>query len=456
MEEMGINLSEDDRMKYANLWWPHGENGQEQNEMVNIGDILQFLAIDYLYQTFGIGQKDIYKLRMDEVATYDGEESLVLPLNWCIFDPFYMDGDRLNISPKIKPVFLAMTLGSRHKDSYFNEYNIQYLKKYEPIGCRDEVTMKVLREYGIDAYLNGCLTATLPRRSKTPATGKTYIVDAPLELEEYIPADILANAKCMTQQYYCSKETFSREELVEEIKAQYREYEKEATLVITSRLHVASPCMAMGIPVIFVKRRIDERFAWLDKLLPLYDYSQFDDINWQPSSIEYEEVKKKIQKNAYNRIEETKRKYEDANSISNYWEDRKKIQYADFRKVLQYDFEGIKEFMQRYWSKEKNISYSLWGINKGAETLVSYIEQTWPNAKLKNIIDTYRTVELRGKTSIKPEEITVNSEEYILVLAVGASNMAWKKFEELQMPKNRYFIVGDLYITRGSDHKMEK
>lgn len=456
MEEMGLNLSEGDRMKYANLWWPHGENGQEQNEMVNIGDILQFLAIDHLYQTFGIKQKDIYKLRVDEVVTYDGEECLVLPLNWCIFDPFYMEGDRLNISSKIKPVFLAVTLGSRHKDSYFNEYNIEYLEKYEPIGCRDEVTMKVLQEHGIEAYLNGCLTATLPRRRKAPALGKTYIVDAPLELEKYIPADILANAKCMTQQYYCSKENFSREELVEEIKVQYREYEKEAALVITSRLHVASPCMAMGIPVIFVKRRIDERFAWLDKLLPLYDYSQFESIDWNPSSIEYEEVKEKILKNAYNRIEEVKRKYEDAYSISDYWEGRKRIKYADFRNVLLYDFEDVKQFMQQHWNREKNISYSLWGINKGAEALVSYIEQNWPNANLKSVIDTYKEVELRGRKSIKPEEITVDSEEYILVLAVGASNMALKKFRELKMRKNRYFIVGDLYITDESDYKMVK
>ncbi|MHB9292886.1 hypothetical protein Holit_01999 [Hollandina sp. SP2] len=42
---------------------------------------------------------------------------------------------------------------------------IKYLKKHEPIGCRDYGTVKLLGKYGINAYFSGCLTLTLGRKN---------------------------------------------------------------------------------------------------------------------------------------------------------------------------------------------------------------------------------------------------------------------------------------------------
>lgn len=46
----------------------------------------------------------------------------------------------------------------------------------------------------------------------------------------------------------------------EEVYKVYKEYRRQATLIITSRVHVALPCMAMGIPVIFAKNEYSYRF----------------------------------------------------------------------------------------------------------------------------------------------------------------------------------------------------
>lgn len=150
-------------MKFANLYWNNALITESDTMSVNFGDIIQFMSLDYLYSRCRIDAKDIVKLQVGEVKDYRGEE-LILPLNWNIFDPGYMEGSRLAISPDIIPVFLGTTIESHvYREEYFNEYNISYLRRYEPIGCRDEHTMKTLHKHHIRAYLNGCMTAVFPK-----------------------------------------------------------------------------------------------------------------------------------------------------------------------------------------------------------------------------------------------------------------------------------------------------
>ena len=111
-------------MRYANIKWQETIRGNRA--AVNYGDNLQFLAIDGLYRELGI--QDISYLNMHEVMSYRGE-SLVLPLNWTIFDANYMKGNYLSISPDIRPVFLGMALCGRDDECYFNKENIAYLEE---------------------------------------------------------------------------------------------------------------------------------------------------------------------------------------------------------------------------------------------------------------------------------------------------------------------------------------
>ncbi|WP_073095483.1 polysaccharide pyruvyl transferase family protein [Cyclobacterium lianum] len=49
-------------------------------------------------------------------------------------------------------------------------------------------------------------------------------------------------------------------------------YKRYATLVVTSRLHCALPCIAMGIPVIFFGNPLDYRVSIIGELgLKIYE-----------------------------------------------------------------------------------------------------------------------------------------------------------------------------------------
>lgn len=69
-----------------------------------------------------------------------------MPIN-CLFNGNSKGLDITNFSPKIVPVFWGFGI----RNDFLSDIDVQYLKKYETIGCRDEFTQKVLRRYGIEA-----------------------------------------------------------------------------------------------------------------------------------------------------------------------------------------------------------------------------------------------------------------------------------------------------------------
>lgn len=440
-------------MRYANLYWQCTETGQ--NYRVNIGDNLQFMAIKYLYKKMGI-EDQIVELTTKEVKDYDGREYLILPLNWSFFDPAWMNGDMIAISPKIIPVFLAMTLGARHEDKYFNKDNIAYLKKYEPIGCRDEVTRDILRQYGIDAYVNGCLTSILPY-SESNERDTVYFADVPIRLKEYIPESMYEKCSFVTHQKYYPKE-INIDVIINEVIAQYDEYRRKARLVVTSRLHAASPCMAMGIPVIFVKEIIDERFSWLDKYLVLYDMNKVakgeQKIEWSPAPIVYEDIKEKILNYSIYRIQRAYEINSTQCEISEWFEDRKKVEYADFRETLFRNFANVNGWIESKWDSNKNITYSIWGITNGANDFCNNISANWPKAKLNNAIDTYKTGEFRGISISKFADIQLEGDEFLFVLAVGAVEEVKKLIEKGCISASRCYFIGDEFLLEKEDSKI--
>jgi len=141
-----------------------------------------------------------------------------------------------------------------------------YYKKYEPIGCRDLNTMKLLHKIGVNAYFSGCLTLTLTRPN-LPRTDKIYVVDAHLtEKVQYpfgannlfkalIPDDIKRKAEYIEHdipKHFNKKDTLLRHEYARSLLEKYA----TAKLVITSRLHCLLPCLAYGTPVIFLENRL--------------------------------------------------------------------------------------------------------------------------------------------------------------------------------------------------------
>jgi len=160
---------------------------------------------------------------------------------------------------------------------------VAYLEKYQPIGCRDHYTVKLLEEKGIRAYYSGCLTLTLNNYAvpDNERSDEIYIVD-PLysypnaanlfiswrffargvvsgdalklgkksqHLKKIFTQEFLREARVETQVFPNGK--YSDAEKFDMADSLLRKYAK-ARLVVTSRIHCALPCLAMGTPVIFI------------------------------------------------------------------------------------------------------------------------------------------------------------------------------------------------------------
>ena len=432
-------------MKYANLYWQSTDLGNGGYRAVNIGDNLQFMVMDYLFQTYLPSEKPV-KLQVSELKMYTGEP-LRLPLNWSLFDINYMDGDKIAISQDIIPVFLAMTIESgTFQPRYLNEYNFSYLRKYEPIGCRDEYTMKTLEHYGVKAYLNGCLTSVLPKLEMKGERKKVFLVDVPIEAEKFIPKDIREHSEIMTQQYYFSAD-MSIDKILDTIKSQYCKYAREAKLVVTSRLHVASPCMAMGIPVVFTKNQIDARFGWIDNYIPLYDLKSYEKINWEQGPVEYEEDKKRIIKNYVQRLTGIPDLHLETDLISDIFKSREGRQYINFRDTVYYKFEKAKEFLRANYKREDEFLYSIWGYTDSAESFYNYMCIHYPKAHIKDVIDTYKNEEFHGIKTKRPEMFILEKSEIVFVLPVKASNVAKEFFTDRGVSDRQYVCCGQQFIT---------
>ena len=219
-------------MKYANLNYL-GSKLNLDTSLINIGDYLQSLAISYIYKKMGLSVDDVLNLSPEEIINYEAEEYILLPLNWALFEKKFLDdNNRINLPHKVIPVFLSMTLGCAFNNSSFNSFNIQYLKNFEPIGCRDEVTSTILRQHGIKSYVNGCLTSVLPIRKTNSSQNKILLIDAPNELYEYIPKDYLTNSEVFNQQYYINN-SIPVEDVKKSIVDRYQYYSDNAKIIIT-------------------------------------------------------------------------------------------------------------------------------------------------------------------------------------------------------------------------------
>ncbi|QBA63894.1 polysaccharide pyruvyl transferase family protein [Muriicola soli] len=245
---------------------------QEGREKYNVGDYVQSLAAkQYLPKV------DQY-LNREKLATYSGNHIKLIMNGW-----FTHNHSDWIPAKSIDPLFVSFHVNSTAAPYMLDRLGVAYLKEHEPIGCRDKHTVKILKEKGIDAYFSGCLTLTLDTY-KVPDTErgeKVYIVDpfynyptmnkifqSPKYLiKSLLNGNIFKLGKINRQLHkVIDKEVLDTAEYVTQIRPRGKEnddqkfaYAEEclkkyakAKLVITSRIHCALPCLAMGTPVIFL------------------------------------------------------------------------------------------------------------------------------------------------------------------------------------------------------------
>lgn len=251
----------------------------------NLGDLYQTFAIDELYCRMGIPADQVVDVERRQLRTYSGQP-VRLPL--CGMFGHVKGNEIFPMSDRITPVYLGYHANTK-----------PYLKPacYKgagPVGCRDESSWRAMEKAGIPAFISGCMTLTLPRRTREPENGKIFFVDAPASLEPFIPAELRPRITYLGQEIEMDT-SLPNEELIRLHQQQARErldlYVNQASLVVTSRLHCAAPCTALGIPVILARNYFDDRYTFLDKFLHPYTPDEFAGIDWHPAPVEMEKEK---------------------------------------------------------------------------------------------------------------------------------------------------------------------
>jgi hypothetical protein len=189
--------------------------------------------------------------------------------------------------PALEPLFVSFHLGQYRYSEYFNrlersflfsrtqrhfmlsDKSLAYFKRHAPIGCRDLATLEALRAEGIDAYFSACLTLTLKTDASDQPRRDILIVEPNLDVGELfraVPHALQDRVVFLSQQTSLREPPALRMNTAADLLERYA----HAHLVITSRLHCALPCLALGTPVLFIPPRHDlRRFEGLAELLTI-------------------------------------------------------------------------------------------------------------------------------------------------------------------------------------------
>lgn len=257
---------------------------------INIGDYIQALASSqFLPSVDGF-------VNREELKDYDGEECIVIMNGWYMHNPKMWPP-----SEKIHPIFLSFHINSLASNEMLSEESLNYLKKHEPIGCRDYYTCELLKSYNIEAFFSGCMTLTLglnyhqeirddkyyfvdpfyqyknslknlslsiiellihyksihhiSKKLPNNKKGVKSIIKTAFFFKEYkrfFSKDILTRAEYVCQESSDYHKFGNNYELLREAERLVKCYSK-AKLVVTSRIHCALPCLGLDTPVVFIE-----------------------------------------------------------------------------------------------------------------------------------------------------------------------------------------------------------
>jgi hypothetical protein len=272
-------------MNYSLLKYPR--------RLSNLGDYIQSLAArQFLPRVDQL-------ISRERLGAYQGEATKLIMNGWYAHSAEYWPP-----SSAIKPLFTSFHLNSGRREALLTPDAIAYLRSWQPIGCRDHFTAETLQQCGVDAYFSGCLTLTLGSyRQEEAMRDEVLFVDVPLGLfkrPEALRAErsvrraaasakspheklffdcfdsgLIAKAKVITHKPTPLQNNPHSAFLCAE--ALLHRYAR-ARAVVTTRIHCALPCLAMGTPVVFVNLSQKEtktcRFGGLLELLNYISISQ--------------------------------------------------------------------------------------------------------------------------------------------------------------------------------------
>ena len=156
-------------MKYARL--VYGKNNEQfsKTQQVNLGDYFQTFAIENIYDQIGISKLQVETINRRTLYDYKGEK-MILPMQGSFG---YIRGIEIFPMPdNIMPIFMGYHCVTKKR---YNKLCLEQYRQSEPVCCRDEKTYLLMKKNGIQAYLSGCFTITLPQREVEPKKQHVFI-----------------------------------------------------------------------------------------------------------------------------------------------------------------------------------------------------------------------------------------------------------------------------------------
>lgn len=293
---------EESRKKLNNfLLFKYYYTGTYPNASVNLGDYVQtYCTQQAIRQVFNDANFSFYD--RDSLAEYSGEQVLCVMQGWFAHQALFLPNNN------ILPVFVGTHIAPSAKINLidFLTHNPNYFHNIE-VGCRDRKTQKLFADLGIKSYFSRCLTLTLPKREDKPSQNKVFIVNIQSSYFKHIPHKLLENAVFVNQRSVDLQENFQScinhsKDFFDCSVELLERYKNEARLVITSAIHCAMPCLAMGIPVILIDfEKNNSRFDVVEDIIKIYTAKEFKShkVDFNPTVPNIENLKKDILRNLY-------------------------------------------------------------------------------------------------------------------------------------------------------------
>jgi Polysaccharide pyruvyl transferase len=238
----------------------------------NLGDEIQSLAAMRF-----LPRVDAWVDR-DNLATFDATSDLSLILNgwfgerpssWPPSSAIHPLLISLHLSPLVGTFDLARVSA---REFFLKEPAIRYLHHYGPVGARDLDTLEVLEKHQVPAYFSGCLTLTLQPTAGVAPTEEIVLNDVPDEVVSFVKQQTSRKVVVTT---HLDDVTPFGEARLSKARELLRLYQP-AHLVITTRLHCALPCLALGTKVILLRTGQDaSRLRGLESLVKTCSVAEF-------------------------------------------------------------------------------------------------------------------------------------------------------------------------------------
>lgn len=213
----------------------------------NIGDYVQTLPI---YEA--ISGCDV--LNREDLANIPGGGRRLILNGWYCHDP----SNVFPIDAGFDTHVVGFHLASSARKAFLDQQLSIWKEQNKPIGCRDNSTFAFMRESGLQSAFVSYCPSILNTGVGERKPDRKVVIDFPTYLlpntdEYHIESSIIPSYMTVQQKIALARHFLN---------FLYR----KAELVITTRIHVALPCVAMGVPVIFYGDKKNERLTLLSDL----------------------------------------------------------------------------------------------------------------------------------------------------------------------------------------------